>query len=223
MAARLGNSGALGGHHMSLKVIGAGFGRTGTMSLKTALEMLGFAPCHHMVEVFQHPEQVPYWDRAARDEKVNWDEVFAGYEAACDWPSCSYYKELADFYPNAKVILSLRDPKSWYKSVASTIMPSMKKPVPGQAGPLLPGVFGPLRIGDKTFGFDFSEEHMIDVFERHNAEVKRTIPPERLLVFEAKDGWGPLCRFLGAKVPDAPYPATNSTEEFQSRRRQLPS
>jgi hypothetical protein len=116
------------------------------------------------------------------------------------------------------VILTLRDPKSWYKSVSATIMRSMGKPEPGKPG-ILPGVFGPLLIGDKTFGYDFSEAHMTDVFERHNAEVKRTIPADRLLVFEARDGWAPLCEFLGVKMPDAPYPKSNSTEEFLARAR----
>lgn len=202
---------------MSLKVIGAGFGRTGTASLKAGLEMLGFAPCHHMIEVITHPEQVPFWDRVALGQKYDWQEVFANYQSACDWPSCNFYKELASYYPNAKVILSLRDPKSWYKSVASTILPAMKKLAPGEEGPRLPGVFGPLLIGEQTFANDFSEAHMIEVYEQHNAEVKRTIPADRLLVFEAKEGWEPLCQFLGVKVPDAPYPKTNTTDEFQAR------
>lgn len=205
---------------MSLKVIGAGFGRTGTRSLKEALEMLGFAPCHHMVEVFTHPEQVQFWDRVALKQPYDWNEVFANYQSSCDWPSCNFYKELADYYPDAKVILSLRDPKSWYKSVSNTIMPAMKKPG-GPGSPALPGVFAPLLIGEGNFGNDFSEAHMIDVYERHNAEVKRTIPANRLLVFEAKEGWEPLCKFLGVKVPDAPYPNMNTTEEFQERRRAM--
>jgi hypothetical protein len=200
---------------MSLQVIGAGFGRTGTSSLKGALEMLGFAPCHHMVEIFMHPEQAAFWDRAARGEKMRWEDVFSAYKASCDWPSCSFYQELAAHYPKAKIILSLRDAKSWYKSVAATIMPAMKaSQVPGQG---LPGIFGPLLIGEKTFGNDFSEAHMIDVYERHNEEVKRTIPADRLLVFQASAGWQPLCEFLGVKVPDMPYPKNNTTEEFQAR------
>lgn len=206
---------------MSLKVIGAGFGRTGTRSLKEALEILGFGPCHHMMEVFTHPEQVPFWDRVALKKPFEWEELFASYNSACDWPSCTFYKELADTYPKAKVILSLRDSKSWFKSVSNTIMPAMKKPTAENPGPLLPGVFGPLLIGEGTFGNDFSEAHMIDVYERHNAEVKRTIPAHRLLVFEAKDGWEPLCRFLEVKIPDVAYPSMNTTEEFQTRRRAM--
>jgi hypothetical protein len=201
---------------MSLKVIGAGFGRTGTRSLKEALEMLGFGPCHHMVEVFMHPEQVPLWDRAALGQMKNWDEIFASYNSSCDWPSCSFYKELAGFYSDAKVILTLRDPKSWHKSVASTIMPAMRKAEEGQQQ-RLPGIFGPKIIGENTFGFDFSEENMIATYLRHNEEVKRIIPRDRLLVFEAKDGWEPLCEFLGVPMPDKPYPLMNTTEEFQAR------
>lgn len=202
---------------MTLQVVGAGYGRTGTVSLKLALEQLGYAPCHHMTEIFAHPEQVPFWDRAAQGERMNWDEVFSSYKASCDWPSCAFYKELADFYPQSKVILTLRDPQSWYKSVAATIMRSMSKPKPGQFA--LPGIFGPLLIGEKTFGNDLSEAHMIDVFNRHNEEVKRTIPANRLLVFQASEGWEPLCKFLGKPVPDAPYPKANSTDEFLARAR----
>lgn len=204
---------------MALQVIGAGLGRTGTMALKQALEQLGFAPCHHMYEVIQHPEQADFWERAARGEKVDWEEVFANYSASCDWPSCAFYKELADRYPAAKVILTLRDPKAWYTSVCNTILPAMKAPMflpdGTRVGP--PGDFAPLLIGEKTFGMDFSEEHMMAVFERHNADVKRTIPAERLLVFEAAQGWEPLCRFLGVPVPHTPFPLTNTTQEFQRR------
>ncbi len=202
---------------MTLKVVGAGFGRTGTRSLKEALEILGFDPCHHMMEVFTHPEQVGFWDRAALGETMDWEELFKSYQSSCDWPSCTFYRELAEFYPQAKVILSLRDAKTWYKSVSNTIMPAMKKSdQPGAPG--LPGVFGPILIGERTFGNDFSEAHMIDVYERHNAEVQRVIPRERLLVFEASQGWEPLCKFLGVPVSDKPYPQMNSTEEFKARR-----
>ena len=205
---------------MALKVVGAGFGRTGTRSLKEALEMLGFAPCHHMMEVFTHPEQVPFWDRVATGQPFDWEELFKSYQSSCDWPSCTFYKELADAYPQSKVILSLRDPQSWFKSVSNTIMPAMKKPDGKSLA--LPGVFGPLLIGERTFHNDFSEANMIATYERHNAEVKRTIPRDHLLVFEAKDGWEPLCKFLGVPVPDKPYPLMNTTEEFQERRRTMP-
>jgi len=202
-----------------LKVVGAGFGRTGTRSLKEALEILGLGPCHHMMEVFTHQDtQVPFWDRVATGQTFDWEDCFANYNSACDWPSCTFYKELADYYPDSKVILSLRDPKAWYKSVANTIMPAMQK---RGGGPALPGVFGPILIGERTFHDDFSEANMIAVYERHNEEVKRTIPKDRLLVFEATDGWEKLCPFLGVKTPDKPYPFMNTTEEFKQRRAQM--
>lgn len=204
---------------MALQVIGAGFGRTGTMTLKTALEQLGFGPCHHMYEVIIHPEQADFWERATRGEDVDWEEMFANYRSSCDWPSCAFYKELAARYPQAKVILTLRDPHAWFKSVSNTIMASFKGPMVlpdgRRVGP--PGDFAPLLVGQKTFGGRFDEAHMIDVFNRHNEEVRRTIPKERLLVFDAKQGWGPLCEFLGVPVPATPFPKTNSTEEFQAR------
>jgi hypothetical protein len=208
---------------MPLQVIGAGFGRTGTSSLKNALERLGFGPCHHMFEIIIHPEQALFWDRAARGEPMNWDAVFAGYESSLDWPSCTFYKELAGCYPDAKVILTLRDPKAWYKSVCETILPAMKGPMilPNgkRVGP--PGDFAPLLIGEKTFNKTFDEDSMIEVYLRHNEEVKRTISAERLLVFQATDGWEPLCKFLGVPVPSDPYPKLNTTEDMQARRKAM--
>lgn len=204
---------------MALQAIGAGLGRTGTMALKTALEELGLGPCHHMYEVIKHPEQAPFWGRAARGEPVDWEEVFANYRSSCDWPSCAFYKQLAARYPVAKVILTLRDPHAWYMSVCNTILPAMKGPMFAPDGTKVgpPGDFAPLLIGEKTFHNDFTKENMVAVFNRHNEEVKRTIPPERLLVFEAAQGWEPLCRFLGVPVPAKPFPRTNTTEEFKAR------
>jgi Sulfotransferase domain len=95
---------------MALRVIGAGFGRTGTHSLKLALEQLGFAPCHHMYEVRAHPEQLAFWQAAARGELPDWDEVFAGFAAQVDWPGARFWRELAEHFPHAKVILSVRRP-----------------------------------------------------------------------------------------------------------------
>jgi hypothetical protein len=207
------------GNTMPLQVIGAGLGRTGTMTLKNALEILGFGPCHHMYEVIQHPEQAEFWERAARGEAVDWEEMFANYRSSCDWPSCAFYKELAERYPSAKVILTLRDPQAWFKSVCNTILPAMKGPLFApdgkQVGP--PGKFAPLLIGERTFGNRFDEDHMVKVFNRHNEEVKRTIPRERLLVFEAAQGWEPLCHFLNVPVPATPFPLKNTTEEFKAR------
>lgn len=200
---------------MTLEVIGAGLGRTGTLTLKTALEALGFGPCHHMTEVFGHPEQIPFWNRAADGEAVDWEEVYGPYRATVDWPGAYFYAELADRYPEAKVILSLRDPKRWYESIRETIIQSMVQM--GLDGPVAddhPFRFGGVIIPEKTFGFDFSEANVIAAFERHNAAVRERIAPGRLLVFEAAHGWEPLCRFLGVPVPEVPFPRTNSREEF---------
>lgn len=202
---------------MTLRVIGAGLGRTGTMTLKLALERLGFGPCHHMVEVLANPDQVPFWNRAAEGEDVDWEEVYGSYGATVDWPGCHFYAELAEFYPQAKVILSLRDPERWYDSMSETILKSMEEMELTKRGEIPadhPMRFGGIIIPDKTFGYDFSKENVIAAFERHNAEVQRRIPPERLLVFEARQGWAPLCDFLGVPVPDEPFPNTNSREEF---------
>jgi hypothetical protein len=201
---------------MALEVIGAGLGRTGTLTLKTALERLGYAPCHHMLEVFANAErQVPYWNRAALGEKFDWDELYGDYRATVDWPGAYFYAELAERYPDAKVILSLRDPKRWFESMQETILKSMvmmglDRPAPKDH----PMRFAGIIIPERTFNFDFSEANVIAAFERHNAEVRRNIPADRLLVFEAAQGWEPLCGFLGVPVPDEPFPRVNSREEF---------
>lgn len=202
---------------MTLSVIGAGFGRMGTLSLKFALEQLGFAPCHHMMEVFAHPAQASVWLAAARGEPVDWDKLLDGYRASVDWPSCHFWRELADRYPDAKVILSTRDPHRWYESMSGTIFRALQSEMPagGQGEDM--GEMVRRIVRDDTFGGRTDEAHVLDVLARHEAEVKRTIAPERLLVFEVNEGWEPLCRFLGVSVPDAPFPRTNSTEEFQAR------
>jgi len=205
---------------MALQVIGAGLGRTGTFTLKAALEELGFGPCHHMVEVFANPAQMGFWRRAAVGETVDWEEVFAGYGSSVDWPSSHFYGALAERYPQAKVVLSKRDPERWYESMAETILKVMQAGL-ANADPNRPedSRFAEIIVAEKTFGGDFSRDNVIAAFERHNAEVVRTIPPERLLVFEAAQGWEPLCAFLGVPAPATPFPRTNSREEFWTHAR----
>lgn len=205
---------------MSLEVIGAGFGRTGTNSLKVALEQLGYIKCHHMKEVFVSRRQIELWDRASRGEAMNWDEVFEGFRASVDWPSAAYYRELAEHYPNAKVILGTRNPDAWYQSVCETIYP-VSYAAPGW----LLRINQPMRtimeanrrlIWQGIFGGRFEEKaHALAVYERHIEEVKAAIPRERLLVHEAKEGWGPLCAFLGKPVPDTPYPRVNEAKDIK--------
>ena len=195
---------------MTLQVIGAGFGRTGTMSLKLALEQLGFGPCHHMIEVVGHPESVPLWLEAA-DGRADWDRIFKGYRAAVDWPTATFYKELADHYPDAKVILTERDPESWFRSTQATIF----------SFPVDPETTDPWqqmvqRVVGGLFDLDMhNHDKVISVYKAHNARVREVIPPERLLVYEVAQGWEPLCRFLGVPVPASPMPKVNSSEEFQ--------
>ncbi len=204
---------------MALKIVGAGFGRTGTNSLKLALEQLGFGPCHHMFEVRDNPRQLPFWQAAARGEAMDWDEVFAEYNACVDWPSALFWREIADHFTSAKVLLSVRPAESWFKSVHATIYPSMMK----RAGDP-PGVNKDRRdmayeiVVNKTFDGRLEDKaHAIAVFEAHIAEVQRTIVPERLLTFDVAEGWEPLCAFLEVPVPETPFPRTNSTEEFRAR------
>lgn len=203
---------------MSLEVIGAGFGRTGTLSLKTALEKLGYAGCYHMLEVFQHPEHLPYWERATRGERIDWANVFEGFRAALDWPACSFWRDYYHLYPEAKVILSVRDPDSWFDSVMNTIYPHstalMQSDDPDERRR---GEWINELVWQGTFDGRMEDRaHATAVFKAHNEQVKRLCDPSRLLVFQANEGWEPLCKFLGQPVPDEPYPRTNTTEEFNA-------
>jgi hypothetical protein len=214
-----------------VKVIGAGFGRTGTMSLKVALEALGFSPCYHMTEVFAHPEHAAFWISAWRGEPADWDGVLGGYEAAVDWPACTFYEELMERHPDAKVILSVRDPERWYESVRNTIY-ELSVVIPRhpiyRIGYKLVSFFvfrgpGNRNLADAiiwqgTFDDRFEDKHhAIEVFERHDAEVQRRVPKDRLLVYDVKAGWGPLCEFLGVEEPEEPFPRTNDAAEMQRR------
>jgi hypothetical protein len=208
---------------VSLKVIGAGFGRTGTLSLQAALEELGFSRCYHMQEVLTHPAHASVWSAARRGEPVDWDALFDGYQAAVDWPPCAFYSELLRRYPDAKVILTIRDPEKWYESARQTIYYA-RNAFPAWAAWFLPPMRRFTRMLDDvvwvgTFQGRFADrEHALAVFDRHNEEVRRTVPPDRQLVYEVSQGWGPLCAFLGVPVPkDKPFPRLNDTGEFRSR------
>ena len=201
---------------MSIKVIGAGFGRTGTLSLKFALEQLGFKSCYHMMEVGNNEGHTRMWIDAHNGQLPNWEQAFVGYQATVDWPSCNFWREQRDAFPQAKVILSRRDPDKWYQSVMNTIWKYSKmnseNPDPAAKlrwemawGGIWKGVFDG-RMDDKA--------HVIECFERHNQSVIDEVPPEMLLVYEPGQGWEPLCEFLQVPVPDGDYPRTNSTEEF---------
>lgn len=203
---------------MSLKVLGAGFGRTGTLSLKLALEILGLGPCYHMMEVFKYPGHSEQWSAAA-DGNVDWEKLLAGFPSTVDWPSTYFWRELANVYPEAKVILTVRSTESWIKSVHNTIFRHIDEDTPDANSALAAQkrmVQKLVRQG--TFAGDLkTPDHIGKVYEAHNEEVRRTIPAERLLVYESGQGWEPLCKFLGVPVPSVEYPKANSTEDFQAR------
>ncbi len=195
---------------MSLQVIGAGFGRTGTLSMKAALEQLGYVKCHHMVEVLmaKDSKQLDHWDAVGQGQRPGWDEIFEGYQASVDFPSSVYWKDLAEAYPEAKVVLTVRSFESWYKSAAGTIYAVGKKqpawtrliPKPRKIDRMTKNI-----IWDGKFDGKFEDKAYAEtVWNAHIEEVKSTLPADRLLVFEVKDGWEPLCAFLDKPVPEGP-------------------
>ena len=196
---------------MPLKVIGAGLGRTATFSLKFALEHLGLGPCYHMSEVLAGARRnIPLWLDAVRG-RPDWDSIFDGYQSTTDYPACSYWRELADYYPNAKVVLTVRDADSWFDSVTETIFSDqMQGSLAGSpAEEMMRGaVFSPFGDRVKDRGF------MTDWFKSRNQAVIDALPANRLLVYSPKEGWGPLCSFLGVAVPDEPFPRINSRDEL---------
>jgi hypothetical protein len=199
---------------MGLKVIGAGFGRTGTRSLKTALEELGFGKCYHMEEIIKHPRHMKYWADIMAGNEPDWEALFEGYQSSTDWPVAAYYRNLLEIYPDAKIILTVRDPERWHKSIMHTlyqlgrrfrhfarVIPPAHQFLQGLEKVLWKDIFHN-KLEDKAYA--------IEVFNNHIEEVKRVVPPDRLLVFEACQGWEPLCAFLNVPVPeDTPYPHKN--------------
>jgi hypothetical protein len=205
---------------MTLEVIGAGFGRTGTLSLKVALEQLGYTKCHHMMEVMGSPTQPGLWHRLVDGGAPDWDAIFDGYRATVDWPACAWWRELAERYPDAKVILSLRDANGWYDSVMNTIYHALVAQIPDTAPEQFKTQMSMVRklVGEQTFGGRIEDRaHAIAVFDRHNQQVIDTIPKERLLVYRPGDGWEPICRFLDRPIPESDFPRLNDTAEFRAR------
>jgi hypothetical protein len=204
---------------MSLKVVGAGFGRTGTLSLKVALEKLGFGPCYHMMEVFPRPDHVATWHRLAFGQSIDWDLIFRDFRATVDWPAARWWREIVTQYPDAKVLLSVRDPESWYQSMSETIYEAMKWPAADSVPEVvrLHNEMARKAILADTFDHRFEDKmHAIKVFKRHTEEVRDTIASAGLLVFDVREGWGPLCRFLEVPMPSEPFPRLNDTASTQA-------
>lgn len=205
-----------------MKIIGAGFGRTGTLSLRIALERLGFEPCYHMLEVAETPGHAEWWLEVVQGKTARWEEIFAPYAATVDVPGCLFFKELVAAYPDARVILTLRDPARWYDSMISTVyqtalMPPWMKYFP-RVGPFLR--LANAMIWDGFFNGRFTDRaDAIQRFNEHNRTVQQTVPSDKLLVFRVEDGWEPLCGFLGAPVPDGPFPHANDRVEVKKRMR----
>src|SRR5918998_3550002 len=192
-----------------MRVVGAGFGRTGTTSLKAALEELGFGPSYSLSEVFANPEHVGFWEAAVPStrEELDWERFLAGYGVAVDWPACSFYEELLEAFPEAPVILTVRDPAPWYESTRSTIYGLRRLttgPLPVRAafalaGLFAPGVTGTVRLADRlvwenTFDGRFEDRaYAMRVFERHNEAVRRRGPPGQAPVFRVREGLAALC------------------------------
>jgi hypothetical protein len=207
-----------------MKVIGAGFGRTGTTSLKVALADLGLGPCYHMKELIANPQHAHFWTAALDGAQVDWKAFFADYQSTVDWPGCHFYRQLMAEYPDAKVLLSVRDPEAWYESCRNTIFKITQVFPVALARKLMPwlpfaapGRIASRMIWQQTFDNRFADKaYALEVFHRHIEEVKQYVKPERLLVFDVKEGWEPLCRFLEVPVPkDKPFPRLNDTQEFQ--------
>jgi hypothetical protein len=199
---------------MALQVIGAGLGRTGTYSLKLALERLLGAPCYHMATVFESPQHVPVWAAAANGDMPGWDQLFHGFSAAVDWPASAFWQELSEAYPDAPVLLSTRDSDAWWASASKTIFPTIEK-VGGQMPAWRDMI---LAIMASRFVPDLKDKDAcIAAYERHNALVRATIPPERLIDWQPGDGWEPVCSRLNLPIPYEPFPHANTREEFLSR------
>jgi hypothetical protein len=222
----------------TLEVIGAGLGRTGTLSLHAALERLGFTPCEHMTNCFAHPERFALWLDAARrkraGEPIDWRPLFSGYWATVDWPGAYFWRELVAVHPEAKVILTVRDPERWYDSAAATIYAATQARTATPAARVLYGLLGWANpraghgfrtvqetVWDGTLRGRFEDrDEAIRIFEEHNRDVVATVPPRRLLIFDVKEGWEPLCAFLGVPVPmGEPFPHVNDSADFSRRQR----
>ncbi|HWS45230.1 MAG TPA: sulfotransferase [Acidimicrobiia bacterium] len=202
---------------MTLRVVGAGLGRTGTHSLKLALEQLLGAPCYHMLEVFSHPEHIPVWQAAVDGEPVDWNAVMDGYVAAVDWPAAAFWRELADANPGAIVLLSTRSgADAWWKSAHDTIFEISQREAPPDAVITAQMTMAKTMLARRFTPGWTDEAAAMRAYEEHNAAVRASVPASRLVDWQPGDGWEPICAALGVAVPDTPFPHVNTTDEFRA-------
>ncbi|MGH2961511.1 MAG: sulfotransferase family protein [Solirubrobacterales bacterium] len=203
---------------MALQAIGAGLGRTGTQSVKAALERLLAGPCYDNHYLLENPEQVPVWERALGGHRVDWDTLFAEHRSAVDMTVAMFYAELAAAYPNALVILSTREPDAWWRSFDNTVVDALHKPVGDNpfAQALLPARDFTIRLLDARFTPEWTDEDAAKrAYERHNAAVRVTIPRSRLVEWQPGDDWSAICEGLGQPAPAEPFPHVNTTADFR--------
>ncbi|HEY9038101.1 MAG TPA: sulfotransferase [Roseovarius sp.] len=200
---------------MGLQIIGSGFGRTGTMSTKIALEQLGFGPCHHMVEVMENPDQPAYWNALASGKSVDWARVFEDYNSQVDFPGAAYWQDLAIAFPEAKVIHTERPEEDWWASYSNTIGKFFANRSSLPLPPPIAAIFETMDhvVIKRVFG-GLDRETSITAYRRNNEKVRATIPAGRLLIFTPSEGWEPLCGFLDVPVPATEFPRSNARDEF---------
>jgi hypothetical protein len=198
-----------------LQVIGPAFGRTGTLSFKTALDELGFGPTYHMVEVYEN-DHLDAWTTAINGGALDIDGIFGNYHSTVDWPACSFWKQLKAANPEAKVVLTRRDPDAWFASMTDTIFQSLTTDHPDPRRTAWRAQLRKL-IFEQTFANNLDRQSACAALRAHEAHVIASVSPDELLVFDVAEGWEPLCTFLGVPVPNMPFPRTNSTAEFREQ------
>jgi hypothetical protein len=211
-----------------MKLIGAGLPRTGTLSQKVGLEIVGHGPCYHMVNVLANLDLVDQWRRALEGDG-QWNDIFDGFVGTVDWPGSFFYRELIEVYPDAKVLLSVRDGDSWARSMRDTIwgviygqnviryLSDARCEIDAKWNGYIELMKEMWERSGLMEGVETSEQFMAQAMERYHEEVKATVPGDRLLVWSVRDGWEPLCEFLGVPVPEMPFPHLNDSKEFGER------
>jgi hypothetical protein len=198
------------------RIVGAGLGRTGTHSLKLALEQLLDAPCYHMLEVIAHPDHIAVWQAALEGRPPDWTAFLDGYAAAVDWPVAAFWRELANAFPDAVVLLSVRDADDWWRSASRTIFEVTRRPAPPDPVATAQLAMATAMLGTRFTARWFDETEAKAAYERHNDEVRAHVPSGRLVEWHPGDGWEPICGALGVPVPSEPFPHVNTTDEFRS-------